>query len=214
MTQPKPPIAQFIALIILTGVLIIGAQAYAKKRAEVPTVKTIATISTDKGDIKIELFPDDAPKTVNNFVKLSQKGYYDGVIFHRVIQDFMIQTGDPTGTGSGGQSIYGGDFADEINSHKIVPGTVAMANRGPNTNGSQFFIVTEKAQPSLDGSYTAFGQVIDGMDTVKAIAAVEVDHANGDKPKQDIKIKSVKIEEVTATPTPAATSTPASTPQP
>lgn len=153
----------------------------------------IAIISTTMGDIKLELFTKDAPKTVENFQKLAAKGYYNGLIFHRVIKTFMIQGGDPTGTGRGGESIFGAKFEDEINAHKIVAGTLAMANAGPNTNGSQFFIVTEQPQPHLDGKHTVFGQVIAGMEVVKKIAAVEVD-AN-DKPKQDIKMTNVKVEE-------------------
>ncbi len=150
-----------------------------------------ATMSTSMGDIKIELFAKDAPKTVENFTKLAEKGYYDGVIFHRVIKDFMIQGGDPTGTGTGGESVFGATFEDEINSHKIVAGTLAMANRGPNTNGSQFFIVTESAQPHLDGKHTAFGQVTEGMDVVKKIAAVQV--GANDKPVTDVKITGIKV---------------------
>lgn len=155
--------------------------------------KMYATMSTTMGDIKFELFKKDAPKTVENFKGLAEKGYYNGVIFHRVIQDFMIQGGDPTGTGRGGESIYGEKFEDEINKHKIIAGTLAMANAGPNTNGSQFFIVTEAPQPHLDGKHTAFGQVIEGMDVVKKIAAVEVDAY--DKPLEDVKITGIKIEE-------------------
>lgn len=154
--------------------------------------KMIATISTTMGDIKLELFQKDAPKTVENFQKLAEKGYYNGVIFHRVIKDFMIQGGDPTGTGRGGESIFGSRFEDEINEHKIVVGTLAMANAGPNTNGSQFFIVTEQDQPRLDGSYTVFGQVTEGMEVVRKIAAVKTD-AN-DKPLEDVKMTKVTVE--------------------
>ncbi len=154
--------------------------------------KTVtATIKTTKGDIEIELFKKDAPKTVENFEKLAEKGYYDGIIFHRVIQDFMIQTGDPTGTGTGGESAFGKDFADEDNDYKMEPGMVAMANRGPNTNGSQFFIVTEKRQAHLEGRHTIFGKVTNGMDVVKAIAAVDVD--SNDKPLQDVKMEKVTV---------------------
>jgi len=153
----------------------------------------ITTISTTMGDIKLELYPKDAPKTVENWQKLAEKGYYNGVIFHRVIKDFMIQGGDPTGTGRGGASIFGAKFEDEINSHKIEAGTLAMANAGPDTNGSQFFIVTEKPQPHLDGKHTVFGKVIEGMDVVRKIAAVEVDAA--DRPKTDVKMTAVTVEE-------------------
>lgn len=148
-----------------------------------------ALIRTDKGDITIELYPEDAPKTVENFTSLAKRDYYNGIIFHRVMKDFMIQTGDPTGTGTGGESANGSDFADEFNSHKVDTGAVAMANRGPNTNGSQFFIVTESAQPHLDGKHTVFGKVVVGMDIVRAIASVPV--GANDKPVADIKIQSI-----------------------
>lgn len=188
------PIRQFIALVILTIGLFAGARWYATVRPP----KTVepnptAVIHTDKGDITVELYKKDAPKTVENFIGLSKKSYYNGLLFHRVIKEFVIQTGDPTGTGSGGESIFGGEFKDEINKHKIVEGTLAMANRGPDTNTSQFFIVTEQAQPDLDGSYTVFGKVTSGMDIVKAIAAVEVDE--NDKPKQDVKMTGVDVKE-------------------
>lgn len=150
-------------------------------------------LSTSKGDILINLYPEDAPKTVKNFVTLGKRGYYNGVTFHRVIKDFMIQGGDPTGTGTAGESIYGAKFEDEFNSHKIVAGTVAMANSGKNTNGSQFFIVTESAQTQLDGVHTAFGQVADdaSMAVVRAIAAVEVD--SSDKPTTAITMTGMEI---------------------
>ena len=131
-----------------------------------------ATLHTNHGPIAIELFDDDAPKTVENFTKLARDGFYDGVIFHRVIPDFMIQGGDPTGTGSGGP---GYTFEDEFNDNKVVRGALAMANAGPNTNGSQFFIVTTEAAPWLDGKHTVFGRVTDGMDVVDAISALETD---------------------------------------
>src|SRR3954449_7591830 len=135
------------------------------------------TLHTNHGAIEIELYEDDAPKTVENFVKLARDGFYDGVIFHRVIKDFMIQGGDPTGTGTGGP---GYTFEDEINDKKIVRGALAMANAGPNTNGSQFFVVTTGAAPWLDGKHTVFGEVIDGMDVVDAIESVPT--GAGDKP--------------------------------
>lgn len=132
-------------------------------------------LKTVKGDITINLYPEDAPKTVENFVTLGKRGYYNGIYFHRILQSFVIQAGDPTGTGTGGESIFGTQFPDEINSHKIVQGTLAMANAGPNTNGSQFFIVTQSAQPSLDGSYTVFGQIDPASQSVvDALAAVKV----------------------------------------
>jgi peptidyl-prolyl cis-trans isomerase B (cyclophilin B) len=140
------------------------------------------------GTIAVELFDDDAPKTVANFKKLAGDGFYDGVIFHRVIPDFMIQGGDPTGTGSGGP---GYTFEDEFNENKVERGALAMANAGPNTNGSQFFIVTADATPWLDGKHTVFGRVTDGMDVVDAISAVDRDAR--DKPHQDVKIERVEL---------------------
>src|SRR3978361_528275 len=125
-----------------------------------------ANMHTTHGTIAIEFFDEDAPKTVENFRKLAADGFYDGVIFHRVIKDFMIQGGDPTGTGTGGP---GYTFEDEINQHKVVRGALAMANAGPNTNGSQFFIVTTDAAPGLDGKHTVFGRVTDGMEAIDAI---------------------------------------------
>jgi cyclophilin family peptidyl-prolyl cis-trans isomerase len=129
-----------------------------------------ATMHTSRGAIELELFDADAPKTVENFRSLAADGFYDGLIFHRVIPDFMIQGGCPQGTGTGGP---GYTFEDEINDHKIVRGTLAMANAGPNTNGSQFFVVTADATPWLDGRHTAFGRVTAGMEAVDAIEAVE-----------------------------------------
>ncbi len=149
-----------------------------------------AILHTNHGDIHVELFDEDAPKTVANFTKLAGDDFYDGVIFHRVIKDFMIQGGDPTGTGSGGP---GYTFEDEQNDHKIVRGALAMANAGPNTNGSQFFIVTTDAAPWLDGKHTVFGQVTDGMDVVDKIEASETDH--NDRPAQDATIEKVSLPE-------------------
>jgi len=149
---------------------------------------TNATLQTNHGAIAIELFDDDAPKTVENFKKLAQDGFYDGVIFHRVIRDFMIQGGDPTGTGSGGP---GYQFEDEFNDHKVERGALAMANAGPNTNGSQFFIVTAEACPWLDGKHTVFGRVTSGLDVVDAIE--QVDTGPGDKPRDDVRIESVEV---------------------
>ena len=147
-----------------------------------------ATLHTNHGDILIELFDDDAPKTVENFLKLARDGFYDGVIFHRIIPDFMIQGGDPTGTGSGGP---GYTFEDEFNDRKIVRGALAMANAGPNTNGSQFFIVTTEAASWLDGKHTVFGTVTDGMDVVDAISGVETDAR--DRPLADVVIESIDL---------------------
>ena len=147
-----------------------------------------ATMHTNHGPIAIELFSDDAPKTVANFEKLAGDGFYNGVIFHRVIPDFMIQGGDPTGTGSGGP---GYQFEDEFNDHKIERGALAMANAGPNTNGSQFFIVTAEACPWLDGKHTAFGRVTEGMDAVDAIEGVET--GPGDRPVEPVIIERVEL---------------------
>lgn len=179
-----------------------------------------AIIKTNLGEIKVQLFKKQAPKTVDNFVQLAEKGYYDGVIFHRVIPDFMIQGGDPTGTGRGGQSIYGKPFADEFSDELFnFTGAVSMANAGPNTNGSQFFIVSNEHVPAnmieqmkvvgypqvvidhyakvggtpwLDHRHTVFGQVITGMDVVKKISQVKRDQM--DKPKKDIVMENVTIE--------------------
>jgi peptidyl-prolyl cis-trans isomerase B (cyclophilin B) len=147
-----------------------------------------ATIHTSMGAIELELFADDAPKTVQNFTKLAGDGFYDGLIFHRVIPDFMIQGGCPRGDGTGDA---GYKFEDEFNDHPIVRGTLAMANAGPNTNGSQFFIVTAPATPWLDGKHTAFGQVTSGQDVVDAISAVDRDGA--DRPSDPITMDSVTI---------------------
>ena len=143
---------------------------------------------TNHGAIELELFEDEAPKTVENFRKLAGEGFYDGVIFHRVIKDFMIQGGDPTGTGTGGP---GYTFEDEFNDHKVKRGALAMANAGPNTNGSQFFIVTTDAAPWLDGKHTVFGQVTGGMDAVDSIEKTDTD-AN-DKPRDDAVIERVEL---------------------
>jgi len=148
-----------------------------------------ATISTSEGDVVFELFDADAPKTVQNFKDLAGKGFYDGLIFHRVIADFMIQGGCPQGTGTGGP---GYEFEDEINEHKIVRGTLAMANAGPNTNGSQFFIVTADATPWLDGKHTAFGQITGGEDVAQRIGTTQT--GPGDRPVTPIEIRSITIE--------------------
>jgi cyclophilin family peptidyl-prolyl cis-trans isomerase len=151
---------------------------------------TSATLHTNVGAIELELFDDDAPKTVENFTKLSRDGFYDGVIFHRVIPDFMIQGGDPTGTGRGGP---GYTFEDEINDRPAVRGSLAMANAGPNTNGSQFFIVTAAATPWLDGKHTVFGQVTSGMDVVDRISSAETDAS--DRPVDEIRIERVELSD-------------------
>ncbi len=144
---------------------------------------------TNHGTIAIELFDDDAPKTVENFRKLAGDGFYDGITFHRVISDFMIQGGCPEGTGTGGP---GYTFEDEINEHKIVRGALAMANAGPNTNGSQFFIVTTPSAPWLDGKHTVFGQVSDGMEAVDAIEGLPTD--GRDRPIEPAVIESIELD--------------------
>jgi cyclophilin family peptidyl-prolyl cis-trans isomerase len=151
---------------------------------------SVAVLHTNRGRIEVELFDDDAPKTVDNFRRLSTDGFYDGVVFHRVIPDFMIQGGDPTGTGTGGP---GYEFGDEINEHRIVRGTLAMANAGPNTNGSQFFLVTADATPWLDGKHTVFGRVTDGMDVVDEISNTERDAR--DRPRNDVVIERVELSD-------------------
>jgi cyclophilin family peptidyl-prolyl cis-trans isomerase len=150
---------------------------------------TTATLHTNHGAIALELYPEDAPKTVENFVTLASDGFYDGVIFHRVIPDFMIQGGDPTGTGRGGP---GYQFEDEFNDHKVVRGALAMANGGPNTNGSQFFIVTAEACSWLDGKHTVFGSVTDGMDVVDAISQLPRDGM--DRPNEEVVIERVELD--------------------
>ncbi len=147
-----------------------------------------ATMHTNHGPIELELFDEDAPKTVENFRTLAQKGFYDGLSFHRVIKDFMIQGGCPLGTGTGGP---GYEFEDEINQHKIVRGTLAMANAGPNTNGSQFFLVTAPSTPWLDGKHTAFGQVTSGLEVMDAIEALPTDRR--DKPREDARIERIEF---------------------
>ena len=147
-----------------------------------------AVMKTTEGDITLELFDEDAPKTVSNFKQLAGQGFYDGLIFHRIIPDFMIQGGCPEGTGTGGP---GYTFEDEINDHKIVRGALAMANAGPNTNGSQFFIVTTDAVPWLDGKHTVFGEVTDGMDAVDAIEGTDI--GPGDRPIDPQVIEKVEL---------------------
>ncbi|WP_457923159.1 peptidylprolyl isomerase [Enterococcus faecalis] len=177
-----------------------------------------AVIKTNRGDITVQLFPEQAPKTVKNFVELAKKGYYDGVIFHRVIPDFMIQGGDPTGTGMGGESIYGEAFEDEFSRDVFnLRGALSMANAGPNTNGSQFFVVTNQDVPAqmmsqledagfpeeiieaykqggtpwLDFRHTVFGHVVDGMDVVDEIGGVQRDAQ--DRPTFDVVMDTVEI---------------------
>ena len=157
----------------------------------------IASIQTNHGTIRFELLEADAPKTTENFRTLAERGYYDGVIFHRVIKGFMIQGGDPTGTGRGGSSAWGGRFDDEINASSEVyrrgykAGTVAMANAGPNTNGSQFFIM--HVDYPLPPNYTIFGRVIEGQEVVNSIASTETDHS--DRPVNQVTVEKVTIED-------------------
>jgi cyclophilin family peptidyl-prolyl cis-trans isomerase len=152
-------------------------------------MQTKVTMNTSQGTIVFDLFDDDAPMTVANFRDLASKGFYDGIIFHRVIPDFMIQTGCPEGKGTGGP---GYTFEDEFNEHKVVRGALAMANAGPNTNGSQFFVVTTEAAPWLDGKHTVFGEVTAGMDVVDAIEGVPT--GGGDRPVDPPKIESIALD--------------------
>lgn len=182
----------FALFIIVLANQILFPQQKKDKKKMVDSM-TVAIIQTNMGTIELELFADKTPKTVENFVGLANKGYYNGVIFHRVIDNFMIQGGDPTGTGRGGQSLWGGKFEDEF-----VPelkhdseGILSMANAGPNTNGSQFFI-TLVPTPWLDGRHTVFGKVIKGMDVVKAIG--KVPRNQQDRPLKDVVMEKVTIE--------------------
>jgi len=151
-----------------------------------------AVMKTSEGDIVLELFDEDAPKTVGNFKTLASQGFYDGLIFHRIIDDFMIQGGCPEGTGTGGP---GYTFEDEFNDHKVVRGALAMANAGPNTNGSQFFIVTTDEAPWLDGKHTVFGEVRDGHDVVDRIGTTKTD--GRDRPVEPIGIVTIELEQPT-----------------
>ncbi len=179
------------------SVLFIALQfSYAQKtkKTEVTKTQLVAVFETNMGTFECELFEDKAPKTVANFVGLAEKGYYNGVIFHRVIDNFVIQGGDPTGTGRGGESIYGGPFEDEFHPElkHDKAGVLSMANAGPNTNTSQFFI-TLAPTPWLDNRHSIFGQVIKGLDVVKKIGKVETIKP-GDRPVKDVVMKKVKIE--------------------
>lgn len=192
----------------------VEVDGYPQLSTEVADNEALVEVTTSMGAMQIKLFPDIAPKAVENFLTHAEEGYYDGLTFHRVIEDFMLQTGDPTGTGGGGESIYGAPFEDEFNDQLFnIRGALSMANAGPGTNGSQFFIV--QAQPVeadmltgdypeeirevyleqggafwLDGKHTVFGQVIEGMDIVDAIAAVETE---AEKPVKDVTIDSIEI---------------------
>lgn len=163
---------------------------------EVPKKGTVM-MKTNFGDITVELYPDKAPMTVANFLKLASSGFYNGTKFHRVIKDFMIQGGDPNSKNpdwsTHGMGGPGYSFKDEFNDVKLVAGVLAMANSGPDTNGSQFFIVTAAATPWLDGHHTAFGRVISGMDIVRSIENVQVDHERGDHPVSDVVVNSVIV---------------------
>ncbi len=192
----------FFALSICATLLVgsfsssLFAQKKEKKKSEKKSKSEIVVIETNMGKIELKMFRKEAPKTVENFVQLAKKGYYNGIIFHRVIDNFMIQGGDPTGTGSGGESIYGRTFNDEINKDSQLyktgykSGIVAMANAGPNTNGSQFFICLIDVQ--LPPSYTIFGEVVAGMDVVKAIGKVKT--GANDKPVKDVVMKKVYVK--------------------
>ena len=147
-----------------------------------------AVLNTSEGAVELELFAEDAPRTVENFTKLARDGFYDGLVFHRVLPDFMIQSGCPRGDGTGGP---GYQFDDEPSEHQVVQGALAMANAGPNTNGSQFFIVTADACPWLDGKHTVFGQVVSGQDIADRISRVERD--SRDKPVDPVVIESVEL---------------------
>ncbi|WP_226085742.1 peptidylprolyl isomerase [Mesobacillus sp. S13] len=191
---------------------------YPQATAEVQENERLVEMVTSMGTVKIKLFPEQAPKAVENFIKHSEEGYYEGVTFHRVIDGFMIQGGDPDGTGMGGESIYGGPFEDEFSKQLFnIRGALSMANSGPNTNGSQFFIVQNKeldaslpekmkqagypeevlkmyengGTPHLDGRHTVFGQVIEGMDVVDKIAAAPT--GAGDKPEEDVVIEKINV---------------------
>jgi cyclophilin family peptidyl-prolyl cis-trans isomerase len=191
MKQFKVILFLLFVFLFLTNQFLFSQNKKGKKNTK--SKQTVAIIQTNMGTIELELFADKTPKTVENFVGLAKKGYYNGVIFHRVIDKFMIQGGDPTGTGRGGESFWGGRFEDEI-----VPelkhdseGILSMANAGPNTNGSQFFI-TLVPTPWLDGKHTVFGKVIKGMEVVRAIGKVQTNQQ--DRPLKDVVMEKVTIE--------------------
>jgi len=194
MNTKKPVI---ILTVLLISIISIGCQSDNTKRKTM-----IIAIETTKGDIELELFESDAPKTVANFAGLAEEGYFNGITFHRISKGFVIQSGDSTGTGMGGRSIYGKEFDDELNpstpsfKEGYKRGTVAMANRGPNTNTSQFFIVLQDAE-RMPKNYTIFGKVTKGMDVVDSIAAVEIIPEMGPtdgKPKIDVVMKKVYVK--------------------
>jgi cyclophilin family peptidyl-prolyl cis-trans isomerase len=177
----------FVAFVLIVAYPLIPSK-FLGNFSEVQAETSGAILHTSMGDITIQFFPKDAPNTVANFQKLTNQGFYSNLLWHRVIKGFVIQTGDPNGDGTGGP---GYKFNDEINSHKIVAGTVAMANSGANTNGSQFFIDTDSPQTSLDGHYTVFGQVTSGMDVVHLINQAPTD--SSDKPLSPVYLKSVEL---------------------
>jgi len=193
-------IITIVVLVLIAIILMKFASPSEENNNSISTATNpIVEVETSLGTITLELYHDDAAKTVENFLKLADSGFYDGTLFHRVIAGFMIQGGDPLtkeqsenwavhGTGGPGYT-----FPDEINAHKVVRGALAMANAGPNTNGSQFFIVTAEATPWLDGLHTVFGRVVDGMDVVDKIEAIPTDHARGDHPLMDVKVLGVKL---------------------
>jgi cyclophilin family peptidyl-prolyl cis-trans isomerase len=197
----NPSMRTFIlkTLAVVSFALPVFASAESPLKPMMLTGEHEVILHTSKGDITLELDADKAPKTVTNFVSLAKSGYYDGLTFHRVINNFMIQGGDPTGDGTGGESIYGKTFEDEENNFEMKRGMIAMANRGPDTNGSQFFIVHAQEAPWLTGRHTIFGRVTKGMDVVDAIAAVRT---NGyDAPLTPITYK-VEVKEGNAALTP------------
>jgi peptidylprolyl isomerase len=177
--------------VVIAGV-VLAATMFKAKTAEAAD-RPIIVLETNRGNIEVQLYPDVAPKTVENFIGLAEKGYYNGVIFHRVIPSFMIQGGDPTGTGRGGESLWGADFEDEVSPtvQFTKPGLLAMANRGPATNGSQFFITTA-ATPHLNMRHTIFGEVVSGMDIVTVIE--NAPRGPGDKPNEDQKILKAYVK--------------------
>ncbi len=190
----KYSLYSFLILVFLAGC---GTKRTTTSEQKPEKSKEVAVIKTNMGTIELELFPKEAPKAVENFTKLANKGYYDGVIFHRVIDNFMIQGGDPTGTGRGGESIWGKPFEDEFSPDLKFdkPGLLAMANAGPNTNGSQFFI-TLVPTPWLNNHHTIFGKVIKGMDVVQAIGKVQTSKPY-DKPVKDVVMEKVSVKEET-----------------
>ncbi len=181
-------IAAFLALIIYPFRSDIMNTSKDVEETNITNSANSAIIHTSMGDIAVDFYREDSPNTVENFEKLASDGFYDGLIFHRVIETFMIQTGDPDGDGTGGP---GYEFEDEFNDHTMVAGSLAMANSGPNTNGSQFFIITEEEQPHLDGKHTVFGEVTSGLNVAVEISRVAVDE--NDKPIDKVLIQSIEL---------------------